>query len=330
MLKQMSKMNKNEVVDMKEIEKYEGVIKRAVDQFPFIRYILKNYMAYLYGSFVRWLIIFEYENNREPTIEELIKRLETSDIDIRIRSNPKYPLYHPNKIMTDVCDCARKLGGKIEYAGYSYRNKGVVNCVDGTYYENGQTCFHYGTYLVWIPVSMATDVNMSDNDEYKDKWIVHDIHILSYRAPNYETDYTVNFFRYKNDGFLDKHRIGVKILNDIKNKQIVFYICFPYGHMKRLYRGNKLFSKGFTIPDVEKLILREIVVEILNSDNYVDMEDSDWGDVCILDSDISKPSVENVDNNYVPSTKHIFTTITRNKFLDNPFIQHILDGEINI
>lgn len=326
----MSKIDINELVDMKEIQKYEDVIRKVVDQFPFIRYILKNYMAYLYGSFVRWLIIFEYENNREPTIKELLKHLETSDIDIRIRSNPKYPLYHPDKIMTDVCDYARKLGGRIEYAGYSYRNKSGVNGVDGTYYENGHTRFHYGTYLVWIPISMATDVNMSDKDEYKGKWIVHDIHILSYKAPNYETDYTVNFFRYKNDGFLDKHRIPDKYLTDIKNKQIVFYERFPYGHMKRLYRGNKLFSKGFTVPDIEKLILREIVVEMLNADNYVDMEDLDWGDVNILDSDIFKPSVENVDKNYVPATKHLFTSITRNKFLDNPFIQHILDGEIDI
>jgi hypothetical protein len=300
------------------------IAKNLWEQLPLVKFIVEEFSnSWVYGGFMRWLITFIEEEKRTPTIHDTSAYLIHSDIDIRIQiesgvtsfAGPSGYKVACERIHLNLSESVKKIfnkvltmGGKMEYAGFSYREHDIPQHYEkykDICMEDENPVYYMGNYVVWLPIG---------DDTY------HRYDISFYRGiEGYMTDYIVNNIQY--------NELKGVVYNKTENIEVVLPhirdhimdIPHVFG-IKKIYRGHKLWGKGYKFPENDKS-----AVFLYNKlDDIFSSPKSKWRGFYICVNDMKKPSVECLDKNIIPITKHTATFVTREMFLENPFVKHVL------
>lgn len=299
----MTVFTKEDNEDNKHIRLYQSACINILENLHLLKCIFDTKVhSYVYGSFMRWLVEFVIEFDREPTMQEVYSRISEKDIDIRIRTNEKYINFKTKTIMKIIYEKVKELGGYIEYTGYLYQDYSY--CHEKEYNRFQKINLNYnipeGNYLVWIPIE-------------KGDFCRYDICIMGVSGISYTEDFTVNSLKYGTCYFDCDLQ---SVFTDIKNRNIFDINTYNF---KKIYQGKKLMNNGYTIKN------KEFGDNLYNSITKIKNEWCGYDFFSIYESDMKTPTCLIYEDDIIPFTKYVSTLITLEKFLNNPFIQYILE-----
>lgn len=295
---------------------YTQICKDLFESMPLVQFLFDEYSTEgiqnccIYGGFMRWLITYVEENQSKPTSSDVEQFLTESDMDIRIRTW--------NLRIYKIYQKVKELNGFIEYMGCAYSEyfklEKLVDC------NVNNRNYYSGNYGVWLPAATQPG-----------KYLHFDISIFPENGTEYMTDFTVNTIQYN-------PVVGVFTLGGFSMEKALYDICNKVlDHCsvdtKRIYRGNKLFQKGYNVPtentnsDVSSTEMRQLCT---GTKLYREVMTCLYGkpkwETFYIYENVSEPSVLNPDTDIIHITRHKPVEVTRDIFEQSPFVQYLLDN----
>jgi hypothetical protein len=296
-----------------------NIIKDCVTQLPLVNYILTNTYSTIYGGLLRWITMFALENNRSPSLDEMLVYLVQGDIDMQV-----------NLVYTKECDeffgALFKAGALIEFAGAN-NYIGVCTVRDYPVGPLKKKSYPYGSYHVFIPRPEAPAAAGAPSH-----FIKYDIH-LSKRRVEACLDYTVNGLVFsmvkKSVPALD---LAIRStwaptgeyelyfgndefdLSDLMVKNMRAMNTFVSADsMKRLYRSRKLWRSGFRPADTE--LMRKWINEVIANDQIRGS---------IPDETLNTPTADHSKGQYIYRSNARLLRMTKKLCLSDESVQELI------
>jgi len=273
-LKHMKLFNEEQISDAR-VAMVEKIVCEFVRQAPLVAVVIDEFGGRVYGSFARWTIRTALYTGAVPTIEELYKFLEKSDIDIHIsRRGFKFRKFY---------ELIRTMGGRMEFSGFEEYNQNV-----GYHQPSGIGSYSVGHYHVWIP-----------SDRVASSWLKFDFMLgtTGVGSPDYSVNSTIIYKCL---------RVQHETYNDLMN-MVIRPDGLHHRHLaKQVIRAGKLLQKGYTLAPKTKNMFRNIIAKVDRKPiNTI---------VCIEDTSkpsIDEPMQKGA---MIPLTKYTLVPLTRKMF----------------